>query len=167
MEASRSRPAVSCPLSIDLVWASGVKNRSVPRPEVETEKQTKLNKISNLGMLCICSNMCCYPESLKPLLDETTGVFTDDGSRSGHFLLLYPTLKSGDQTQRHDLFSNVVNIYNLHFLGDGACLFPHFRTCPGKWWLLSSWRGKRALFSYCSLITPALLEALSKSKKDS
>lgn len=130
-------------------------------------KTSQLNKIANLGILCICSNMCCYPESLKPLPDETTSIFTDDGSRSGHFLLLYPALKSGDQAEKHDLFSNSVNIYNLHFLSDGACLFLHFRTCPGKWWLLSSRRGKRALFSYCSLITPALLEAVSKSKKDS
>jgi len=45
-----------------------------------------------------------------------TSIFTDNGSHSGHFLLLYPALKNGDQTQKNPFFSKPVNIYNLCYL---------------------------------------------------
>ena len=70
--ASLPLPLSSCPA---LVYrpsvASGVKNGSVPRAEVETGKHTKLNRIAKPSILCLCSNMCCYTGILKSPLHST------------------------------------------------------------------------------------------------
>lgn len=76
LKALLSLPAISCPLPSCLALVSRpcvslrCENRPVPRPEVETGKQTKLNKTPKPGILCVCSSICCYPESLKSLLDS-------------------------------------------------------------------------------------------------
>lgn len=125
--ASLPLPLSSCPA---LVYrpsvASGVKNASVPRAEVETGKHTKLNRIAKPSILCLCSNMCCYTGILKSPLHSTWW--------TSLLMMEVIWIMICCRAQRNHLSYKSVSFYNLYFLMMVHLFFSlHFNKHPGRW----------------------------------